>query len=112
MKVTTKLGMAAALFVLLGSSAFAKHEQKNADNRVDWKTLPAVAQNTIQTNANGGKVKEVTKESQNGITVYRATVKEEGGKLFKVSVTETGTLLKVKEDTSNKKRKHKPLFGS
>jgi hypothetical protein len=112
MKLTIKTTLATLLLGMFCSSAFAKHEKKHPDNVVDWKTVPAAAQSAIQSNANGGKVTEVTKELKNGVTVYRAEVKEEAGKMFKVAVTDTGTLLKVKEDTAKNKRKHKPLFGS
>lgn len=98
----------AALPATLCASPFGKHEKKRPDNAVDWKTVPAVAQTAIQNNANGGKVTQVTKDLKNGVTVYRAEVKEHDN-LFKVSVTDTGTLLGVKEEKN--KRKHKPLFG-
>ena len=109
MKSKTFLG--AASLVLLCSLALAKHDKPKSQNAVDWKTVPAAAQSAIQNNANGGKVTEVTKDLKNGVTVYRAEVKEHDGKMFKVAVTESGTLLKVKEDTAKNKRKHKPLFG-
>lgn len=106
-------GLFAALLLLaLSGSAFAKHEKKRPDNLVDWKAVPAAAQTAIQENANGGKIGAVTKELKNGVTVYRAEVKEHDGKSYKVAVTDAGTLLKVKEDTAKNKRKHKPLFGS
>lgn len=111
MKLTMKTRLVIALIAALSASAFAKHDKKRSDNAVEWKTVPAAAQAAIQSNANGGKVTEVTKELKNGVTVYRAEVKEHGGKMFKVAVTDTGTLLKVKEDTAKNKRKHKPLFG-
>lgn len=113
MKLTINMIVAAVLLATLCGSAFApKREKKRANNAVDWKTVPAAAQTAIQNNANGGKVLEVSKELKNGVTVYRAEVKEHGGKLFKIAVTDTGAVLKVKEDTAKNKRKHKPLFGS
>jgi hypothetical protein len=108
----TKMAVTAALLVTLCSSGFAKHDNKRPNNAVDWKIVPGAVQTTIQNNANGGKVTQVTKELKNGVTVYRAEVKEHDGKMLKVAVTDTGTLLKVKEDTAKNKRKHKPLFGS
>ena len=112
MKLMIQMAFAAALLVTLCGSGFAKHDKKKPDNLVDWKAVPAAAQTAIQTNASGGKIEQVTKELKNGVTVYRAEVKEHDGKMIKVAVTDTGTLLKVKEDTAKNKRKHKPLFGS
>jgi hypothetical protein len=109
---TMKMALVAVLLVTLCSSGFAKHDKPKPNNAVDWKVVPGAAQTTIQSNANGGKVTQVTKELKNGITVYRAEVKQHDGKMLKVAVTDTGTLLKVKEDTAKNKRKHKPLFGS
>ena len=107
-----KMALTAVLLATLCGSVFAKHDKKRPDNAVEWKAVPTAAQTAIQENANGGKVTEVTKELKNGVTVYRAEVKEHDGKMIKVAVTDTGTLLKVKEDTAKNKRKHKPLFGS
>lgn len=108
MKLTIRLLFAAAMLATLCGSAFSKRDKKRPENAIDWKTVPAAAQTAIQNNANGGKVTQVTKDLKNGVTVYRADVKEHGN-LFKVSVTDTGTLLGVKEEKN--KRKHKPLFG-
>lgn len=108
MKLTIKMLLAAMMIATLCGSAFSKHDKKRPDNTVEWKAVPAAAQTAIQNNAKDGKVTQVTKELKNGATVYRAEVKEHGN-LFKVSVTETGTLLGVKEEKT--KRKHKPLFG-
>jgi uncharacterized membrane protein YkoI len=111
MKLTIQMTLAAVLLATLCGFDFAKHEKKHPENVVEWKVVPAAAQTAIQSNANGGKVTQVQKELKNGVTVYRAEVKEHDGKMIKVSVTDTGTLLKVKEDTAKNKRKHKPLFG-
>lgn len=102
----------AALAALPGS-AFAKDHQKKATGiRASWKDLPAAVQITIQSNAAGGKVVEVDKETANGALFYYAEVKGTDRKWMKVYVTDTGTLIKVEPDNARNKRKHKPLFGS
>ncbi|MFL6583748.1 MAG: hypothetical protein ACJ8KU_04455 [Chthoniobacterales bacterium] len=109
---------AIALFVaviLAAGAAIASAKEhkpkKGSPNQVDWKDVPAVAQSAIQTNAGGGKVETVEKQTKNGITIYTAEVKEHGGNMLKVAVTDAGKLVKVKED-KRAKRKHRPLFGA
>ena len=100
-------------FAALSDSTFAKdHSKKATGVIVNWKDLPAAVQATIQSNAAGGKVKEVDKETVNGVLFYWAEVKGTDRKWMKVYVTETGTLLKVEPDNARNNRKHKPLFGS
>lgn len=109
MKLAIKILFAVTMLATLCGSAFSKHNKQKPENVVEWKAVPAAAQTTIQNNLNGGKVAQVTKDVKNGVTIYRAEVKQSGGKTVKVSVTDSGTLLGVKEEKN--KRKHKPLFG-
>ena len=101
----------AALAALSGST-FAKDHTKKTGVTVNWKDLPAAVQATIQSNAAGGKVVEVDKETANGALFYCAEVKGTDRKWIKVYVTDTGTLIKVEPDKARNNRKHKPLFGS
>lgn len=105
----TFLTIAALLFI--GSPAFAKSHKKSSGVLVKLKDVPAAAQATLQTNANGGKVKEVEKEMANGLIIYCAEVKGIDGKWSKIYVKEAGDLMKVEPDNARNKRKHKPLFG-
>jgi hypothetical protein len=93
-------------------SAFAKNHNKIPSARVKWKDVPPAAQLTIQSNAAGGKVVEVTKAAANGITFYSAEVKGTDHQWIKVYVTEAGILMKVEPDKARNSRKHKPLFGN
>ena len=91
--------------------AFAKGK-KAPGVIVKWKEIPAAVQTTIQTNAAGGKVKEVEKvTAANGVVFYCAEVKGTDSQWIKIYVTDTGVLMKTEPDNARNKRKHKPLFG-
>jgi hypothetical protein len=102
-----------ALFTMaLPSPAFAKDHHKPTGIIVPWKDVPAPIQATMKSNAGGGKVKEVQKETAaNGVVVYWAEVKGTDGKWTKIYVNDAGVLLKTEPDNARNKRKHKPLFG-
>jgi len=111
MNETIKILLTIAALVTLTSSAFAKKEKKPRGLSVSWKDVPAAVQTTIQSNLAGGKVKEVNRETVNGVLYYFAEVKGPDGNWTKVCVTGAGTLVKVEPDKARNKRKHKPLFG-
>ena len=111
--MTTKLNLfllaAAAVFLFPSDAAFAKNK-KSSGAPVSWKEVPAVAKTTMETNAAGGKLKEVTKETVNGVVYYCGEVKGTDGKWSKVYVKESGEFVRSEPDTARNKRKHKPLF--
>lgn len=108
----TKTLLAIAALAALPGLTFAKdHKKKSAGVQVYWKEVPAAVHATMQSNAAGGKVVEVEKETVNGVVYYCAEVKGTGHKWTKVYVTEPGALMKVEPDNARNKRKHKPLFG-
>jgi len=83
----------------LAVSALAKEEDEQT---VDWKDVPAAVQSTITTNANGGTVTEIEKETKKGKLVYEADVKSTDGKELEIKVAEDGTLIKVKAEDDDK----------
>jgi hypothetical protein len=104
--------LAITALAALPGVAFAKnHEKKAGGVRVDRKDVPAAVQTTMQSNAAGGKVVEVTRETVNGVLYYYAEVRGTDRKWTKIYVTESGALVKVEPDNARNKRKHKPLFG-
>jgi len=108
----TKTFLVIAGLAALPGLAFAKdHKKKGNGVEVSWKEVPAAVQTTMQSNAAGGKVVEVEKETVNGVVYYYAEVKGTDHKWTKVYVTEPGALMKVEPDNARNKRKHKPLFG-
>jgi hypothetical protein len=112
MNATTKILLAIIALAALSGSAFAKeHKKKATAVRVSWKDVPAAVQTTIESNAAGGKVVEVGKDTAGGVPFYYAEVKGTDRKWTKVYVTETGALMKVEPDNARNNRKHKPLFG-
>jgi uncharacterized membrane protein YkoI len=112
MNATAKILLTITALALPGSAFAKEHKKKAAGVRVSRKDVPAAVQTTIQSNAAGGKVTEVDKETVNGVPFYYAEVKGTDRKWMKVYVTETGTLMKVEPDKARNNRKHKPLFGS
>lgn len=113
MNATVKILLTITVLAALTGSAFAKdHTKKTPGVRVSWKNVPAAVQTTIQSNAAGGKVVEVKKETANGVFFYCAEVKGTDRKWTTIYVTDTGTLIKAEPDNARNNRKHKPLFGS
>jgi hypothetical protein len=110
MTTTLKVLLSAGLLLFVCHSTLAKN-RKPPGLVVKWKDVPAAVQTTMETNAGGGKVKEVQKETVNNFIYYCAEVKGTDGKWSKVYVRETGDLVRVEPDTARNKRKHKPLFG-
>ncbi|MFN2622043.1 MAG: hypothetical protein ABR611_04280 [Chthoniobacterales bacterium] len=108
---TPKTFLVIVAWVFIGGPAFAKDHKKAPGVPVKLKDVPAPVQATFQTNASGGKLKEVEKETVNGQIIYLAEVKGTDGKWSKIYVKEAGDLLKVEPDNARNKRKHKPLFG-
>jgi hypothetical protein len=112
MNATARILLAIVALAALSVSAFAKeHKKKGTAIRVTWKDVPAAVQTTIKSNAAGGKVVEVGKDTAGGVPFYYAEVRGTDRKWTKVYVTETGTLMKVEPDNARNNRKHKPLFG-
>ena len=111
MMKTREVLFSAGLLLIVSGSALAKSHPKAPGMLVKWKDVPAAAQATIETNAAGGKVKEVEKQTANNSIFYCAEVKGTDGKWSKVYVKETGDLIRVEPDNARNKRKHKPLFG-
>ena len=111
MRTTLKVFVSIGVFLFIAGSAFAKSHRKTPGVTVRWKDLSAPVQATIQANSAGGKIKEVEKETANGLVFYCAEVKGTDGKWSKVYVKEAGDLIRAEPDNARNKRKHKPLFG-
>jgi hypothetical protein len=111
MNAIAKALLTITLLAVLSLSALAREHAKVPSFRVKWKDVPAAVQATIQTNAAGGKVDEVSKVTANGNSFYYAEVKGSDHQWTKVYVTEAGVLMKVEPDKA-RNRKHKPLFGN
>jgi hypothetical protein len=110
MNTITKTFLMITALAALPISGFAK-EKKPPALAVAWKDVPPAVQKAIQDNAAGGKVKEVRKETVNGVLYYYAEVKGTDGNWTKLYVNGTGAFLKAEPDKARNKRKHKPLFG-
>ena len=110
MSAASKTWLAITALAALPGLAFAKDHKKKGV-QVYWKDVPAAVQTTMQSNAAGGKVVEVEKETVNGVLYFYGEVKGTDHKWTKIYVTEAGALAKVEPDNARNKRKHKPLFG-
>jgi hypothetical protein len=111
MRTTLKVFVSVGAFVLITDSAFSKSHRKPPGVIVKWKELSAPVQTTIQANAAGGKIREVEKDTANGLVFYCAEVKGTDGKWSKIYVKDAGDLIRSEPDNARNKRKHKPLFG-
>jgi hypothetical protein len=109
MKTSIAVLVAGALLVL-ANPVFAK-KRPPPGVAVKWKEVPAAVQSAVQTNAGDAKVKEVRKESANGVVYYFVEIKAADGQWSKIYVKEDGTLMRTEPDNVRNKRKHKPLFG-
>jgi uncharacterized membrane protein YkoI len=90
MKIITRPTLIIGLFAALAIPAFA--EDKDSDQTVAWKDVPAAVQATITANASGGKVRKVETETENGATVYEAKVKSDDEKI-EIEVAADGSLI-------------------
>lgn len=111
MAATLKTLLTIAALISLADLTFARNHGKAPGVIVNWKDIPAAVQTTFQSNAGGGKVKEVEKQTANAVVLYWAEVKGTDGKWTKICVNESGALIRVEPDKARNKRKHKPLFG-
>ena len=112
MMTPPRIFLAIVLLLTVASPTFAKKNRKSPGTVVPWKSVPAPIQTTLQSNAGGGKVKEVQKvTAPNGVVFYCAEIKGSDDKWAKVYVSDAGVLIKTEPDNARNKRKHKPLFG-
>jgi hypothetical protein len=82
--------------VALGSSAMA---QERKGKGLQLKDLPAAVQKTVQANLNGGDIKNIAKEKEDGVEQYEVeTVLN--GKARDFDVDSKGALLVVEEQTA------------
>lgn len=82
--------------VALGSSAMA---QEKKGRGLQLKDLPAAVQKTVQANLNGGDIKNIAKEKEDGVEQYEVeTVLN--GKARDFDVHSKGALLVVEEQTT------------
>jgi uncharacterized membrane protein YkoI len=85
------IGLLIAGSFCLGSVAWADEKEKG--ERVTIDQLPAAAKATIQKETQGGKVKELMKETEGGELVYSAEIVKDG-KEYEVHVGADGTVTK------------------
>jgi uncharacterized membrane protein YkoI len=75
-----------AMFLTACTSASASGDE------IKLSDCPAAVQKTFQREANGAKIEEVEKETEDGDTIYEAEVTIDG-KEYEITVAEDGTLL-------------------
>ncbi|HUB67279.1 MAG TPA: hypothetical protein VL981_07340 [Candidatus Methylacidiphilales bacterium] len=103
MKIKTFL-CASVVAGLIATPGIVKAEDNDVDGQtVAWGDVPAAVQSTITSNANGGTVSEVEKETKGNAVVYEADVTGSNGKKFEIKVASDGTLIKVKTDDDDDK---------
>jgi len=89
MKAIAQTAIAAAV-LSLASAAFSGDEEHHG-HHLKVSQLPAAVQTTLQ--RDGGKVKEVEKETEDGKTYYEISLSKDG-KRYMLHVADDGTILK------------------
>jgi hypothetical protein len=90
-----KSGLLCALMMLFAalSLGLANDEKEEKEEKaIELSDCPKAVQKTLKREANGSELEEITKEEEDGKTVYEAEV-EIDGKDYEIEVTEDGTLL-------------------
>jgi hypothetical protein len=108
---TVNIFFLAGALLFFAEPASAKKQRSPKGVVVKWNDVPAAVRATMESNAGGGKVKEVRQETGNGFVFYWAEVRGSDGKWSKIYVKDAGALIRVEADNARNKRKHKPLFG-
>jgi len=94
MKRRFTAGMAIAAFVLCAATLAEETEKK-----LQMKDLPPAVQKTVQAELNGGEIKGISKEKEDGVTQYEIETMV-NGKHRDFDVDTKGLLLEVEEETS------------
>ncbi len=97
------LTLLAALSISLASPFVAdvlagdkdKEEKEKNEEKVTLDQCPQAVQDTIKKEAAGGTIKEIEKETENGVTIYEAEFVKDG-KTIEIEVAADGKLLKTK----------------
>ncbi len=74
-----------------------KDDDDAQEVEVKLEDLPAPVRQTLTKAADGGTIKEIEKETENGKTVYEAEVVI-GGKTYEIKISESGKLISKKID--------------
>lgn len=77
---------------LVGAMAVWAAEKEGKEEKVTIDQVPAAVKATIMKMAEGGKVAEIVRETEDGKTTYEAAV-EKGGNEYEVKVAEDGSLI-------------------
>ena len=82
--------------VALGSSGLAL---ENKGKGLHLKDLPVAVQKTVEANLNGGEIKSIVKEKEDGVEQHEIETLR-NGKARNVDVDSKGTLLVIEEETT------------
>ncbi len=86
---------------LVGAMAVWAAEKEGKEQKVTLDQVPAAVKATILKEAEGGKIEDIDRETEDGKTVYEADV-EKDGKEFELKVAEDGTLIARKAEGKEK----------
>lgn len=84
------------LLAFAASLAFSSAAQ--ADEKVALDQVPAVVKVTIQKHVQDGKLEEIERDKENGVTTYEVEYRAKGGTRYELRIAEDGKLLKKKQD--------------
>jgi len=103
------MGGCVCVFQVGNDKAWPKHEKEGKEVKVTLDQLPAAVKATVQKEADGGTIKDIDKETEDGKTTYEADATI-NGKPYEIKVAEDGSLISKKldndKDEGDKKDKH------
>jgi hypothetical protein len=89
------LSIGAAAPLVVNALANDKGDKEEQEEKITLDQCPAPVQETIKKEAAGGTIKEIEKETKNGVTIYEAEFVRDG-KTIEIEVAADGKLLKSK----------------
>jgi hypothetical protein len=101
-----------AMCVIAGCTMMSRADDKDKDKeegneqKMAFNQAPQSVQQTLTKEADGNKIDQVDKETDDGKTIYEADVTI-NGKNYEIKVAEDGTLISKKLDMEDEKDEHK-----
>lgn len=102
------LAMGAVCMVSMRLNAAVSCEEKSeeGETKIKLKDCPKAVQATIKKEVGDGKIEDISKETEDGKTIYEVDA-EIGGKDYEIKIAENGALIskKLEDDDDDDKKK-------
>jgi uncharacterized membrane protein YkoI len=84
--------------VLVFAAGLAFSSPARADEKVPLDQVPANVKATIQQHVQDGKLEEIERDKENGVTTYEVEYRTKEGTKYELRIAENGKLLTKKKD--------------